>query len=120
MLHTLQNARNLTPQQQSVLQQLTHQYKLMQQHQQMTRLQQQSPMGVRPVQHATDRPISSSAMVATQNFANERTFNSQQPLSNNQPDGLQKQFKTEGNFNLESCQDISKLNVTLLKLTLDF
>jgi len=41
MLHMLQQAQNLTPQQQSVLQQLTHQFKLMQQHQQQIRIQQQ-------------------------------------------------------------------------------
>lgn len=41
MLHCLQQTQNLTPQQQNVLQQLTHQFKLMQQHQQQLRNMQQ-------------------------------------------------------------------------------
>lgn len=42
MLHCLQQTQNLTPQQQNVLQQLTHQFKLMQQHQQQLRMQQRA------------------------------------------------------------------------------
>ncbi len=41
MLQYLQQTQNLTAQQQGVLNQLTHQYKLMQQHQQQLRTQQQ-------------------------------------------------------------------------------
>jgi hypothetical protein len=51
MLHCLQQTQNLNPQQQSVLQQLTHQLKLMQQHQQQLRLQQTGQLrgGAAPV-----------------------------------------------------------------------
>lgn len=113
MLQSLQSSRvALNPQQQHLLHSLTQQYKLMQQHQQMTRLQQQqlqqSPMGIRPI-HATDRSVPGGAMVPTPGFGNDRNFNSQQSLPHNQ-DGLQKQFKTEGNFNLE-CQDLSEFYI---------
>jgi hypothetical protein len=103
MLHSLQNSQNLTPQQQNILQHLTHQYKMMHQHQQLNRMQQQQPQQLRVRAVVPQNSTDAAGMIATPNFS------SVNPLVNHQIDSSnQKQFKsTDNNFNME-CQDISK------------
>lgn len=95
MLHCLQQTQNLTPQQQNVLQQLTHQFKLMQQHQQQLRIQQaQIRAGgapVRPGQQGQQFPQSQG------NFQQQQ----QQHPGNRTPQGgttAQTNFVNDGNF----------------------
>lgn len=71
-----QNQANLTPQQQTIFQQLTHQYRLMQQHQQQLRLQQQQQRTQQPQVQVnnslTVRPV------AGQQFQGQPGFQQQQ------------------------------------------
>jgi prophage tail gpP-like protein len=88
----LQQTPNLTPQQQNVLQQLTHQFKLMQQHQQQLRMQQMRTQGgiVRPQQVNSQQ----------QPFA-QQNFSSQQAIGNRTPQtGITAQtgFMNDGSF----------------------
>ena len=74
MLHYLQQSQNLTPQQQNVLQQLTHQYKLMLQHQQQMKIQQQRAQannvqqGNQIVQRPGQPPFPTNQQQAGQNY----------------------------------------------------
>lgn len=106
MLHCLQQTQNLTPQQQNVLQQLTHQFKLMQQHQQQLRMQQRVGGGnVRPgqqfpqsqgsfQQHAVNRAPQSGTTAQT-GFVNDGNFS---PATGQAQQTAGMPFKSAGGF----------------------
>lgn len=99
MLHFLQQSQNITPQQQGVLQQLTHQYKLMQQHQQQLRLQMQQRAAVqagRPGQ-PQQFPVQQTGQGTT---TNSTATNYQQPGNRTPQSGATAQtgFVNDGNF----------------------
>lgn len=106
MLHCLQQTQNLTPQQQNVLQQLTHQFKLMQQHQQQLRLQQRAGVGnVRQgpqfpqgqgnfQQHAGNRAPQSGTTAQT-GFVNDGNFS---PATGQAQQTAGMPFKSAGGF----------------------
>jgi hypothetical protein len=113
MLHCLQQTQNLNPQQQSVLQQLTHQLKLMQQHQQQLRMQQAAQLrggGAAPVRPGQQFPPGQNnfqmqplpgnrtpqgGTTAQTGFVNDGSFS---PATGNaqQPAGMP--FKSAGGF----------------------
>jgi hypothetical protein len=131
MLHCLQQTQNLNPQQQSVLQQLTHQLKLMQQHQQQLRMQQAAQLRaggtpVRPGQPGQQFPpgqgnfqmqplpgnrTPQGGTTAQTGFVNDGSFS---PATGNaqQPAGMP--FKSAGGFQNQpitsttNSQDLSK------------
>lgn len=100
MLHCLQQTQNLTPQQQNVLQQLTHQFKLMQQHQQQLRMQQaQLRGGGTPVRPGQSQQGHQFAQVQG-NFQQQQQQQQQHP-GNRTPQGgttAQTGFVNDGNF----------------------
>lgn len=130
MLHCLQQTQNLTPQQQNVLQQLTHQLKLMQQHQQQLRMQQQVRAGAPPARpgqpnqqfpqgnfqqqpHAGNRTPQSGTTAQT-GFVNDGGFS---PATGNTQQTAGMPFKSAGGFQPQPItsttngQDLSKFNV---------
>lgn len=130
MLQCLQQTQNLTPQQQNVLQQLTHQFKLMQQHQQQLRLQQQQAQlrgggaPIRPGQlgqqftqsqgsfqpHPGNRTPQSGTTAQT-GFVNDGNFS---PATGHSQQSAGMPFKSAGGFQPQSItsttnsQDLSK------------
>lgn len=96
MLHALQQTQNLTPQQQSILQQLTHKCQLMQQHQQQLRMQQAAQLraGSAPV-------VRSGQSQPSQQFVQGQPGFQQQHPGNRTPQGgttAQTGFVNDGNF----------------------
>ncbi|XP_070506208.1 lysine-specific demethylase 6A isoform X3 [Chironomus tepperi] len=95
MLQVLQQTPNLTPQQQNVLQQLTHQFKLMQQHQQQLRLQQAQ---LRAGNTRGQQPPTPNQPFPPQN---QTTFPPQQAIGNRTPQSgttAQTGFMNDGSF----------------------
>lgn len=95
MLHVLQQTQNLTPQQQNILQQLTHKFQLMQQHQQQLRMQQAAQLraGGAPVRPGQPQP--------GQQFSQGQPGFQQQHPGNRTPQGgttAQTGFVNDGNF----------------------
>jgi hypothetical protein len=94
MLQVLQQTPNLTPQQQNILQQLTHKFQLMQQHQSQLRMQQaQLRAGGVPVRPGQPQP--------GQQFPQGQTGLPQQHPGNRTPQGgttAQTGFVNDGNF----------------------
>lgn len=97
MLHCLQQTQNLTPQQQNVLQQLTHGFKLMQQHQQQLRSQQAQQLRAGGIPVRPGQPIQGQQFPQVQG-----NFQQQQPHPGNRtPQGgttAQTGFVNDGNF----------------------
>ena len=127
MLHCLQQTQNLTPQQQSVLQQLTHQFKLMQQHQQQLRIQlrgggappvrpgQQFPQGQGNFQQQQPHPGNRTPQTGTTaqtGFVNDGSFS---PATGHTQQTAGMPFKSAGGFQPQPItsttnnQELSKL-----------
>ena len=104
-LQYLQNQPALTPQQQSVLQQLQHQFRLMQQHQQNMRMQQQQQQAV-----GIPRPVQPQGQFASQP---PTTHSSSNMNTNTEIDGLNVSDKELES--LISQQDIGSFAESLLK-----
>lgn len=135
MLHCLQQTQNLTPQQQNVLQQLTHQFRLMQQHQQQLKIQQaQLRTGGTPVRPAGQQFQSvqgtfqqqqphpgnrtpQGGTTAQTGFVNDGSFS---PATANSHQTAGMPFKSAGGFQAQSTtsnQDLSKFRISFISPT---
>jgi type II secretory pathway pseudopilin PulG len=98
----LQQTPNLSPQQQNVLQQLTHQFKLMQQHQQQLRLQQaQLRGGGLPIRGQQQLPQAQQFQQQNQTNFPSQQQQQQQPIGNRTPQSgttAQTGFMNDGSF----------------------
>lgn len=128
MLHCLQQTQNLNPQQQNVLQQLTHQFKLMQQHQQQLRMQQRAVGStVRSgqqqfpqtqgnfQQHAGNQRAPQSGITAQTGFVNDGNFS---PATGQAQQTAGMPFKSAGGFQSQPISSTTN-NQELSKYTVD-